>query len=321
VKMNQNRSMGLFEWILLATLSALWGGSFFFSKVALYQLPPFTVVLARVGIAAIALNLVVIATGHRMPASLKIWGLFLVMGVLNNLVPFSLIFWGQTQISSSLASILNATTPLWTVLLAHFLTSDERITVYRLLGVMSGLAGVAVMIGPDVLAGLGINVLAQVAVVGATVSYSLAGIFGKCFWEIPAYITAAGQITCTTLAMIPICFWFDHPWLLPLPDLKTWGALLGLALLSTSVAYVIYFRLLSTAGATNLLLVTFLIPVSALFLGMTVLSERLELRHFIGMIFISLGLAAIDGRPLAFIRSRMQRRGERRQRPLEDYSI
>ena len=319
--MNKVKSMGPFEWLLLVTLSVLWGGSFFFSKIALYELPPFTVVLARVSIAAVVLNFVVIATGHRMPFSLKIWGLFFVMGVLNNLIPFSLIFWGQTRISSSLASILNAATPIWTVLLAHFLTKDEKLTPSRLLGAILGFSGVVVMIGPDALTGLGSNVLAQMAVIGATVSYAFAGIFGKRFKEIPPYIIASGQITCTTIMMIPIVLWFDHPWLLPLPGLKTWGALLGLALLSTSVAYVIYFRLLATAGATNLLLVTFLIPVSASFLGMTILSERLDFCHFIGMILIGLGLAAIDGRPWAYTRQRMQGRKQHRQKPPEDYII
>jgi drug/metabolite transporter (DMT)-like permease len=319
--MNKFRNMGSFEWVLLITLSMLWGGSFFFSKIALYELPPFTVVLARVSIAAAALNLVVIAAGYRMPFSLKIWGLFFVMGVLNNLIPFSLIFWGQTRISSSLASILNATTPVWTVLLAHFLTNDEKITPGRFSGVILGFSGVVVMIGPDALAGLSRNVLAQMAVICAAVSYAFAGIFGKRFKGIPPYIVASGQITCTAITMIPIALWFDHPWLLPMPDIKIWGALLGLALLSTSVAYVIYFRLLSTAGASNVLLVTFLIPVSASFLGMTILSERLDIRHFIGMALIGLGLAAIDSRPLKFIKQSMRYGNLRRQKPPEDFII
>lgn len=319
--MNKLKRMGPFEWFLLVTLSLLWGGSFFFSKIALSELPPFTVVFARVSIAAVVLNLVVIATGQRMPGSWKIWGLFFVMGLLNNLIPFSLIFWGQTKISSSLASILNASTPIWAVLLAHFLTKDEKLTAYRLSGIVLGFCGVVLMIGPDALAGLGSNVLAQLAVVGATVSYAFAGIFGKRFREIPPYVIASGQISCTTLMMIPIVLCFDHPWLLPLPGLKTWAALLGLALLSTSVAYVIYFRLLAAAGATNLLLVTFLIPVSASFLGMTILSERLDLRHFIGMVLIGLGLAAIDGRPWAFIRQRVEERRKHGPRHDEDVVI
>jgi len=297
--------MGPLEWFLLIVLSVLWGGSFFFGEVVLTELQPFTLVLGRVSIAAVALNVMVRATGHRMPISPAMWAAFLVMGLLNNLIPFSLIFWGQTQISGSLAAILNATTPVWTVLLAHFLTVDERLTPNRLAGVFFGLIGVAVMIGPDALQGLGINVLAQLAVVGAAISYAFAGIFGKRFRGTPPIVTAAGQITGTTVMMVPIALLVDKPWLLPWPGLNVWGALLGLALLSTALAYIIYFRLLSTAGATNLLLVTFLIPVSAILLGTIILNEQLDVRHFAGMGLIGLGLMAIDGRPVRAIKTRV----------------
>jgi len=298
-----NKVMGPQEWVLLIILSVLWGGSFFFGKVALSELRPFTVVLGRVSIAAVALNLIVRATGHKMPSSPKMWAAFLIMGMLNNLIPFSLIVWGQTQISSSLASILNATTPVWTVLLAHFLTVDERLTPNRLIGVFCGVIGVAIMIGLDALEGLEINILAQIAVIGAAISYAFAGIYGKRFKGTPSIIIAAGQITGTTLMMIPIALVVDKFWLLPMPSLNVWWALLGLALLSTALAYIIYFRLLSTAGATNLLLVTFLIPVSAIFLGIVFLGEQLDIRHFVGMGLIGLGLIAIDGRLLRQVKA------------------
>ena len=289
-------SMKLWEWVLLIILSVLWGGAFFFSKVALGELPPFTVVWGRVTIAAIALNLIVRLTGERLPSTPKAWLAFLFLGLLNNLIPFSLIFWGQTQIPSSLASILNATTPLWTVLLAHLLTSDERLTLNRLGGVLLGVVGVVVTIGPDALLGLGLNTLAQLAVIGAAVSYAFGGIYGKRFKGNPPIVTAAGQVTGTAVMMIPVALFADRPWTLPLPSLTTWGALLGLGVLSTALAYIIYFRLLASVGATNVLLVTFLIPVSALFLGITILGEQLDLRHFLGMAVIGLGLVAMDGR-------------------------
>lgn len=303
-----NKTMGPLEWALLVVLALLWGGSFFFNKVALAELPPFTLVLGRIGLAALILNVMTWMMGQRLPVSPKIWGMFLVMGLLNNLIPFCLIVWGQTQIASGLASILNATTPLWTVLLAHFLTADEQLTSNRLAGVLAGLIGVIVMIGPDVLVGLGLNVWAQLAVVGAAISYALAGIFGKRFKGISPYITATGQVTCTTLMMIPLALWVDRPWLLPPLSPETWGALIGLALLSSAVGYIIYFRLLATAGATNLLLVTFLIPVSALLLGITILGERLDFRHFVGMGLIGLGLAAIDGRLLRLLGGQFRRK-------------
>jgi drug/metabolite transporter (DMT)-like permease len=294
------------EWILLLTLSVLWGGSFFFGKVALAQLPPFTIVFCRVSFAAAVLNLVLVASGRQMPRGFRVWGAFLVMGILNNVIPFSLIFWGQTYISSSLAAILNATTPLWTVVLAHFLTKDERMTLNRLSGVVLGLIGVIVMIGPSALGGLGLNIVAQLGVVGAALSYGLAAIFGRRFTGIPPLITAAGQLTGTTVIMLPLTVIVDKPWTLLPVHFVTWGAVLGLAVLCTSIAYIIYFRILATAGAANVLLVTFLIPVSALLLGATMLGERPDLRHFIGLALIGFGLAAMDGRVVVFWRKRVR---------------
>ncbi len=302
-----SKIMGPLEWGLLIILSILWGGSFFFVEVALTELPPFTVVLGRVGFAAIALILFVYGVGHRMPVDFRLWGAFIVMGALNNLIPFSLIVWGQTQIASGLASILNATTPLFTVLLAHFFTKDEKMTPNRIVGVLLGLVGVTVMIGGEFLAGLGLGGIAKLAVLGAALSYAVAGIFGRRFEDTPPLVTAAGQVTATTVLMLPVVLLVDQPWNLPAPSLTTWGTVVCLALLSTAVAYLIYFRILATAGATNLLLVTFLIPVSAILLGVTILGERLEPRHFAGMALISLGLGAIDGRPLALLRRRNHR--------------
>ena len=294
--------MGALEWTLLLALSVLWGGSFFFAKIAVAELPPFTVVLARVGLAALALHIAVRVTGRRMPADHASWSAFFAMGALNNLVPFSLIVWAQTQISSGLASILNGATPLFTVLFAHWLTADERLTWNRLGGVLLGFAGVTVMIGVEALADLGLHVVAALAVVAATVSYAFAGIFGRRFGGQPPLVTAAGQVTATSIMMLPIVLIVDQPWTLPTPQPATWGAVIGLALLSTALAYVIFFRILATAGATNLLLVTLLIPVSAVLLGHTFLDESVHLQHIAGMALIALGLAAIDGRAAAVLR-------------------
>jgi drug/metabolite transporter (DMT)-like permease len=299
------KTMGLTEWLLLFFLSIIWGGSFFFGMVALDELQPFTVVMARVIIAGIVLNIVVRAAGHKMPKSPRIWGAFAVMGLINNLIPFSLIFWGETQISSSLASILNATTPVWSVLLAHFFAKDEKLTSNRISGVVFGLVGVVVMLGFDALSGLSGNILAQIAVLVAAFSYAVAGLYGRRFKGIPALVTATGQITCTAVMSIPVALIVDNPWLLPMPSAKVWGALVGLAVLSTALAYIIYFHLLSTAGPTNLLLVTFLIPVSAIFLGIIILGEQLDPRHFLGMGLIGLGLMFIDGRLPEMVRMKL----------------
>lgn len=318
--MTIHKTMTPLEWLLLLTLSVLWGGSFFFGEVALTELPPLTLVLGRVGLAAVVLNLVVVATGQRLPREVKLWGAFLVMGALNNFIPFSLIAWGQTEITSGLASILNATTPLWTVLLAHLLTHDEHLNGSKLAGVTFGLIGVVVMIGLAASDGIGLNVLAQIAVLGAALSYGFAGIFGRRFRRIGVdpLVTAAGQLTGTTIMMLPVALLADRPWTLPAPSLTAWGAVVGLALFSTAVAYVIYFRLLASAGATNLLLVAFLIPVSALLLGITVLGETLEPRQLIGMTLIGSGLAAIDGRLWRLRRRSPQRSAVQPKQPQEE---
>jgi len=309
--------MGAREWGLLFFLSLLWGGSFFFSKVALRELSPLVIVLARVTIAAIALHLLVLARGQRMPSSPHLWAMFAVMGILNNLIPFSLIFWGQTQISSSLAAILNATTPLWTVLLANVYTRDERLSGRRLTGVLIGITGVVIIVGPDTLLhGLGANFIAQLAVLGATLSYAFAGIYGRRFAGVPPLFTATGQVTCTALLMAPIVFLSDPQVLTTVPTLPTIGAILGLALLSTALAYVVYFNLLAKAGATNLLLVTMLIPMSALLLGATLLGEQLTAIQLFGMVVIGIGLLWIDGRIVKWVHDITQPK-----RSEEDYSI
>ncbi len=293
--------MTLSEWLLLITLSVLWGGSFFFSKVALTEIPPLTLVLARVGLAAIMLNLLALTKGE-LSTNSKLWRQFWVMGILNNLIPFSLIFWSQTEISSSLASILNATAPLWTVVLAHCLTQDERISGSKFIGLLLGLLGVVVLMGPSVWGAFNfsqdLNLFAQLAVLAAALSYAFAGIFGRRFRSlgVSPLSVAAGQLTCTTIMILPVASLIERPWMLAIPDLTILGAVLGLAILSTALAYMIYFKLLAAVGATNLMLVTFLIPITALILGLVFLGEALANHQIVGMVLVGLGLAAIDGR-------------------------
>lgn len=299
-----NRSMGAAEWALLVALSVLWGGSFLFVGVAVRELPPLTIVLARVALAALALHLVLRAGGRSLPRGGPVWAAFLGMAVLNNVIPFTLIVWGQGHIASGVASILNATTPLFTVLVSHFLTADERATPQKLAGVAVGLVGVAVMIGGDALRSLGVDVAAQLAMLAAAISYAFAGVFGRRFTALGVgpLETAAGMLATSTLMLMPATLLVERPWTLPMPSAAAIGAVLGLALVSTAFAYILYFRILASAGATNLLLVTFLIPVSAILFGATLLGERLEPRHLLGMAMIALGLAAIDGRLLGALR-------------------
>lgn len=292
-----NQVMGIKLWGLIIILSMIWGASFFFVEIAVKTMTPFTIVLCRVGVAAFLLLGFAVVTRRKLPRDPDIWLAFLALGALNNVMPFSLITWGQSHIDSSLAAILNATSPVFSVILAHFLTKDEKITGNRLAGVLFGWVGVAVLIGLDAAGGVGMKTAGQVAVLGAAFLYALAAIFGRRFKKIDPVVVAAGMLTGSTLIMLPLAFVFEQPLALA-PTVMTWAALFGLSAISTSLAYIIYFYVLSKAGATNILLVTFLIPVSAIFLGMMVLGETPGWNAFSGMGLIFIGLVFIDGRLL-----------------------
>ncbi len=285
---------------LLIILSILWGGSFFFIEVLVTAWPPLTIVTIRVAIAAMILWLIIAAKKIEIPKSRKAWFALFVVGLLNNAIPFCLIVWGQTQISSGMASILNATVPFFTVLIAGALLSDERITRGKLLGVIIGFMGTAIMIGPNVLlSGLSSGaVLGQLAVLGAALSYSVAGVWSRRFKTlgISPLVIATGQTTMAALMLLPLTLYIDQPWTLMNASAVTWGAMLGLAVLSTVLAYILYFRLIETAGATNAALVAFLIPISAILLGVFILSEDFTQAQAIGMALIGLGLLIMDGR-------------------------
>ena len=308
-EVKQLKGMSAGVWALVLTLSVVWGGSFFFVEIAVTELPPLTIVLLRVGLAAITLHLVLRLAGQGLPSTPAVWGAFFGMGLLNNAIPFSLLVWGQTHIASGLAAILNATTPLFGVIVAGALLADERATWSKVAGVVVGFAGAVVMIGFGALEGLGTDLFAQLACLGAALSYAFAGAFGRRFRRlgITPLQTATGQVTASSLLLLPMALVFEQPWTLPLPSLETGLAVIALAVLATAFAYILYFRILAVAGATNLLLVTFLVPVTAILLGSLVLGERLSTEHFAGMMLIALGLTAIDGRPLRWIAERCDR--------------
>ena len=300
------KTMTASDWALLAILSIVWGGSFLFVGVAVRELPPLTIVALRVVTAASALLLTLRLMGLDLPRTRQVWSAFLGMSILNNVIPFTLIVWGQSHIASGLASILNATTPLFTVIVAHYLTEDERLTGQRFAGVIVGFAGVAVMIGAAAFASLDASILAQLAVLGAALSYGFSGVFGRRFktMGIPPLATAAGQVTVSSAILLPAALIVDRPWTLAMPSTGAIVSLAALGLVSTAFAYLIFFRLLARAGATNVGLVTFLIPVSAILLGVLVLGETLAMRHMAGMALIGGGLILIDGRLLSALKAR-----------------
>lgn len=297
-----NQRMTTKDWAMLLMLSFLWGGSFFFIGVAVTELPPLTIVFLRVGLAAVTLWAIALLSGYKVPRSIAVWRTFALMGLVSNAIPFSLIVWGQTHIGAGLASIINAATPLFTILIAGLFLADEHMTAQKIIGVMAGLAGVIVLIGPSALLELGFDMdkstLAQLAIIGAALSYGCATVFGRRFkaMGISPFHTAAGQVTASTLILFPLVMIIERPYELATPSASVWLSIVSLAVFSTALAYILFFRILESSGATNVVLVTFLVPVTANFLSWLVLDEQLHGRYFVGMAIIGLGLAAIDGR-------------------------
>ena len=294
-------------WLMLISLSVLWGGSYFFVGVLVTQIEPLMIVTLRVGIAAIILWGIVLISGGQVPKNLSLWTAFFGMGILNNIVPFLLIVWGQTKIAAGLASIFNASTPLFTVMLAYFLLSDERPTQTKIIGVIIGFLGVILVIGlPDLTSET--SILPQLAVLSAALSYAVAGIFGRRFKEfgINSIVTAAGQVTASTTLLLLVNLTVGGFTSLSHLSTQSWLSILGLSIFSTAIAYVLYFKILESAGATNLLLVTLLIPVSAIVLGYIFLDENLSVTTFAGMVIIALGLITIDGRALSWLSTKIR---------------
>ena len=292
------------QWLLLVFLSVLWGGSFFFVGVAVHEVPALTLVFFRVAIAAAALYLLVRILGHELPRSAKAWQPFVVMAILNNIIPFLMITIGQKEIASGLASVLNATTPLWTVVIAHLFTSDEKLTANRALGVVVGVCGVAVLMGPKALTGEVSSIFGMLCVIAATISYGFAGLWGRRLKETTPLVAATCQLTASSLLLLPVAAIVDRSWALPLPSTAVLLSIIGLALLSTALAYIVFFQILQVSGPTNVMLVTLLVPISAVLLGTMILGERLSLQQFAGAAVIGSALLIFDGRLLARLRRR-----------------
>ena len=289
-----DRRMGRAEWGMLGLLSLVWGGSFFFYKVLVQALPPFTVVLGRMAIAALALNLWLAARRERLPLDPKLWAGLLVAGVLNNALPFSCFAFSEQRITSGLAAILNATTPLFGVLVGAALRTGARLTPARAAAVAVGLFGVTVLVGPSALRGGG-DLPSEFACLLAALSYAFGGFYARRFSWMGSLKLAAGQTTAAAVVMLPLAAIADRFWTLSPPGASTWAALLGIGLLSTAFAYFLFFRVLERAEPTDLMLVTFLVPISALALGVLFLGEPVKPQAFAGMALIGLSLVVIDG--------------------------
>jgi len=293
------KAMGTVEWLMLILLSLLWGGSFFFIKIASVELPVLSIVLVRVFLAALSLYVYIKIRGICLAGQWKCWKLFFYIGLFNNVVPFSLLIFGISEIGSALAAILNATTPLFTMVVAHLYTSDEKISPAKLSGVLLGVVGVGVLVGGTEMLENG-SLLAILACMGAALSYAIASMVGRklAALKLDAAGMSFGQVTASSLLLLPAVLWIDMPWRLSAPSSIVILALIALGVLSTALAYVLFFKLIARAGATNAVLVTLLVPVSAMVLGVMLLDEVISMHQLIGMGLISAGLAAIDGRLL-----------------------
>ncbi len=302
------RAMTTREWGLLALLSLLWGGSFFFVGVAVKELPPLTLVTLRVGLAAALLWACAPLLGVSPPRSMRAVAALAVLGFGNNALPFALIAWGQTHLPSGLASILNAATPLFTVLAAHALTTEEKLDRLKVFGTVAGMTGVASLLGPDLSSGrTTINLWAELAVLLAALSYALSAIYARRMRSlgVKPIDVAAGQATTATVFLAPLALAIDKPWTLPMPSMPVIASVFAIAAFSTALAYVVYFRIVAGAGATNVALVTLLVPMTSVILGAVFLHERLMAHQFLGFAMIALGLAFIDGRlPRALLGAR-----------------
>ena len=293
--MDQPKTMDQLDWSLLLFLSVLWGGAYFFAGVAVRELPPLTLVLARVSIAAVVLLPVFWYLRYTLPDSIAGWLPFFGMGLLNNVVPFGLIFAGQTHITVGLSAIINAMTPLFTVLvMAAF--RQEQLSLNRVVGVVLGVVGVAVLHGIDgpVSANQTIGI---VLCLGAAASYGFAALWGRKYLVgVPPIKSATCQLLCSTLIMAVLVSWVDQPWTLTMPSLKVIWSVIILAVFGTALAYIVFFNILVRAGASNVMLVTLLVPITAMILGNVFLDEVIHVKEIVGALIIGAGLMFIDGR-------------------------
>jgi drug/metabolite transporter (DMT)-like permease len=277
----------------LLLLGLLWGSSFIFIELALEGFGPLTIVFIRVVMASLTLMAIVILQKHALPRKLSLWGKYALLGLVSNVLPFSLITWGQQHITAGMASVLNAAVPLFAVLLAHRFSKDETITLRKLLGVMLGLCGVIILMLPQLDGGLSAQNFGQLAVLLGAFCYGIAVVFGKNFSGTPAVVNAACMLACSSIMLLPAVLILEWPATRD-PDLSSWLAVIGLAELSGALAYLLYFKILAENGAVSISLVTFLIPIVATLLGSVLLGERFKLVEGIGVLVIFSAIAVIN---------------------------
>ena len=283
-----------FLWLLF--LASLWGPSFLFIKIAVAEIPPLTLAAGRVGVAALLLYLILRMQRYNLPQFGPVWKHFAFMGLVHNALPFTLFNWGEQYIDSSLAAILNGTTPLFTIVLAHFLVEDDSLTPSKLVGAIIGFSGLTLLVAPSLLGGMSATGWGLIAVLVAALCYGLAVVYSRLHLRgLPPLVASTAQLTLATLYMLPLAFLVEQPLSLPVPSLTALGAVLFLAVFGTALAFVVYYRLIERTNASYVSMVTYLIPVFGVILGIIVLNEQLTWNAYVGCALILGGVMIVNG--------------------------
>lgn len=294
-----------FLWILL--LAAIWGPSFLFIKVAVQEIPPITLVMARVALASLTLFLIIRAQGRKLPPLGRVWFHFAFMGFFAHALPFVLFSWGELHVDSALASILNGTTPLFTVILAHFLVADDRMTPIKLVGTLLGFAGLVALVMPSLLAGVRVETWGLLGMAVAAICYAVTIIYSRQHLRgLPPLVAPAAQLMMAAIFLLPVSLVVERPYTLPFPSLPALASLLSLSLLGTAVAFTVYYHILEKMNASELSMVTYLMPVFGVALGVVILGEKLNWNAYLGCALILLGVMTVNG--VFRFRGRLSRR-------------
>lgn len=286
--------MNLKDWLLLITISFMWGGSFFFNAILIDAVGPWTLTAGRVTIGALGVWLYVFLSRRRVPTDPGLWGFYLLLGTVSYALPFTVIAWGQIQITSGLASIINSMVPITTLVVTHFWPGGERMTRLKAFGVLTGFAGVFVLMLPKLQSGALGELLAYLAVYSASIFYAFGLNMARRLKSHSPVVTAAGALTGAAIVSLLFSITLESP--PPLDNSSVWGAFLGIGLISTALAFSLMYSLLPRIGPVNFSTVTYMVPVTSIFLGISLLDERIEWIQLAGMAVIFVGLLFVDGR-------------------------
>jgi drug/metabolite transporter (DMT)-like permease len=294
--------MGAAEWSLIVLHSIMWGSAYFFAAIAVPEIPPLTITAFRLIPACTIVVAACLIVRNWVPFEWHFWRRMFALGLVNNIIPMLLILYAQHQVTGGIAAVFNAMTPLLAVILAHFVTTDEKFTGHKIAGILAGILGVSVLVGADITSGATGSVLAKVALLGAAAAYAIAGVFARTTSREPPFVIAAGQMLSALVISMPLALTIDQPWTLPQPSWQAVGAVICMGMFGSALAALLYFTLIRRAGATNTLLVTLLLPLTPIMLGVTFLGERLSAREMSGAAIIGLALIILDGRAFNFVR-------------------